>query len=223
MSVAQRFLFDLSFDGPGEARARGPVTPAEPSFSLTELAGAEARARADGYETGRSEAIAEHERQIAQALATIGQRLGDLIAGEAAARADRERTAIALTRSVLEKLFPALARNAGFVEISALLARYLREAIDEPRLVLRVPDAVFEAAQQQLAPLADAAGYAGKVVLLADETLGASDCRIEWADGGAERDLGGTWADIETALARACDTPDGAAVPAGPASPPAAP
>ena len=47
---------------------------------------------------------------------------------------------------------------------------------------------------------------AGRIVLLADETLGLGDARVEWADGGAERDTGRLMRDIDGALARALDT-----------------
>jgi len=54
MAVAQKFLFDISFDGPPSPSgaplpSRGPVTPAEPSFSRTDLAAAEVKARAEGH------------------------------------------------------------------------------------------------------------------------------------------------------------------------------
>ena len=39
MALAEKFLFDFSFDAPGgDPRQRGAVTPAEPVFSRAELA-----------------------------------------------------------------------------------------------------------------------------------------------------------------------------------------
>ncbi len=43
--------------------------------------------------------------------------------------------------------------------------------------------------------------YEGKVVILGDADLGPSDCRIEWADGGIERDVRALWEEIDHVLA----------------------
>jgi flagellar assembly protein FliH len=107
---------------------------------------------------------------------------------------------------LLHKAVPASGRKAPLLEIEALLSDCLREAFDEPRLVLRVADSLFEPLQQRLAAITGAAGFAGKVVLLADEALGPGDARVEWAEGGAERDQRRLMHDIDGALARALDS-----------------
>jgi flagellar assembly protein FliH len=211
MAVAEKYLFDLSFDGPGGAAAgnpsRGPVTPAEPTFSRSDLAAAEAKARAYGHEAGRAEAVSQHEAQLAATLAAIGSGIVALLAGQEPAQRAGERQALELCRALLPKLFPTLTKCQAMAEITAMVAAAMREFVEEPRLVLRLPDALFEAAQAQLAPLAASTGYPGKLVILGDEALTGADCRVEWADGGVERDLNRTWREIEAAIARAIETP----------------
>jgi flagellar assembly protein FliH len=202
--LSQKFLFDVSFDGPPDARARGPVTPAEPRVGRAELAAAEAAAHAQGHAAGTAEAVAAHQHRVAAALDALGEHAAMLLADRGAAQRDAELLAIELTRTIVGKLFPALTRKNGLAEIAALVTQCMREAVDEPRLVLRVPDALFEAAQQQIAPLAASTGYPGKLVILGDEALAGSDCRIEWADGGAERDTARTRQEIDSTLALAC-------------------
>lgn len=118
-------------------------------------------------------------------------------------RRANERDTIELTRAIAARLFPALVRKGALAEIEAVVVQCIRDAVTEPRLVVRVPDAVFEAAQRQLAPLAAGNGYPGKLIILADDTLAESDCRVEWADGGAERDTARSWRDIDAAIALA--------------------
>ena len=43
--------------------------------------------------------------------------------------------------------------------------------------------------------------------LLPDAELSGTDCRMEWADGGVERDTEKTWRDIEAGLARLLQAP----------------
>jgi flagellar assembly protein FliH len=202
--LSQKFLFDVSFDGPPDPRARGPVTPAEPKFGREELVAAEAVARAAGHAAGVAEAVTAHEHRVAAALGSLADSVTTLLTDRSAAQRDAEFAAIELTRTIVGKLFPALARKTGLAEIAALVTQCMREAVDEPRLVLRVPDALFESAQQHIAPLAASSGYPGTLVILGDEALTGSDCRVEWADGGAERDTARTRREIETAVSLAC-------------------
>jgi flagellar assembly protein FliH len=144
-------------------------------------------------------------------LEAIASDLAKLGAAHAAAATQVEREAVGVLRAVLQKAMPALSRKEPLGEIEALVAECLREAIEEPRIVVRVADQLFEAVQRRLAPLAAAAGYAGKFVLLADDALGLGDCRVEWADGGAERDQKRLLNDLDAAFVRALATLDAAA------------
>lgn len=228
MAVAQKFLFDLSFDAPAPAAApRAPAAPPppppEPTFTREELLAAEAKAREEGHAAGTAEAVSAHEERVAGTLKALADGVASLLSAKDAMQREGERQAVELTRSILGKLFPAFARCNGLGEITALVASCLRECVDEPRLVLRVGDGLFERAQQRLAPMVSASGYPGKLVILADEALAGSDCRVEWADGGVERDLARTWRDIEAAMIRTIETLDDATVVTKEAKPQAAP
>jgi flagellar assembly protein FliH len=116
-------------------------------------------------------------------------------------------------RAIVQKTVPALCKKAPLMELEALIAACLREAFDEPRIVLRVADPDFDAVQRRLGPTTAATGFAGKIVLLSDETLQPGDARIEWAEGGAERDTRRLLRDIDGALARALDALTATAAP----------
>ena len=72
----------------------------------------------------------------------------------------------------------------------------------EPRLVAYVHSARLDALQERLAQLSASSGFEGRVVLIGDDEMGQSDCRVEWADGGVEREAGRIWRAIEEALTR---------------------
>src|SRR5207302_11200617 len=114
-----------------------------------------------------------------------------------------ERDAIELARTITGKLFPTLTRRGAVEEIAAIVTQCMRETTDEPRLVLRVHDSIFQAVQQRVAPLAGSAGWPGKLIIRPDETLGEGDCRVEWADGGVERDTTRTRREIDAIITRA--------------------
>lgn len=211
MGAPHKFLFDQSFDQteaarPAVGRKASPALPPEPTFSKAELDAAQAA----GLEAGRIAALAEAaqaaETRAAEALAALAAGLSELLAARDSEAAAAQERAIEAMRDVLRKLAPALSRKAPLVELEEFITQCLRDAFDEPRLVLRIADSAFEAVQQRLAALTAATAFAGKVVLLADETLEQGDARVEWAEGGAERDARRLVHDIDGALARALDS-----------------
>ena len=197
MSAPQRYLFDVSFDGPG------PLPGSEPRFTSAELEAA----REAGFEAGHAAALAAaaaaSEERIAAALETMSAGIRAFAEAHAALALEAEAKAVALLRAILRKAVPALCRKDPLAEFEALVADCLGELLDEPRLVLRVGDALFEPMQSRIAGLAAAAGYGGKIILLADATLAPGDGRIEWADGGVERDTRRLADDLDAMLDRA--------------------
>ncbi len=48
----------------------------------------------------------------------------------------------------------------------------------------------------------NAHGFEGRMVITADAALGSGDCRVEWADGGINRDRAATEAAIAEVVTR---------------------
>jgi flagellar assembly protein FliH len=210
MGAPHKFLFNESFDQPDApsvaAARRPPPPPPEPTFSKAELEAAEQAGMAAGRAAALAEAAQSTEAHTAAAVTALASGIGELLAARQSDADAAQRQACAAMSVLLHKAVPALSRKAPLIEIEALLSDCLREAFDEPRIVLRVADSLFEPLQQRLAAITGATGYGGKVVLLADEALGPGDARVEWAEGGAERDQRRLMHDIDGALARALDS-----------------
>jgi flagellar assembly protein FliH len=190
MGMAQRFLFNVSFDEPDppeteDAQAAAP----EPRFTPAELDAARAQGIEEGRKIAAIEAAQSTEAQLARAVQSLVDIGGALLRDRAELETEVERKAMSLLRAVLLKAVPTLMAKGPQAELEAFVSRTLGECFDEPRVVLRVPDALFEALRERLAELSQGAGYSGKLVLLADPNLAPGDGRIEWADGGAERDV----------------------------------
>jgi flagellar assembly protein FliH len=174
-------------------------------FSEAEMQGACDMARRQGEETGaargRAEAVAAFDKQIAAALAAISQQV-TAIAKATESEAEAAGKSVDLALAIAKKLYPAMAERGGIAEIEAILAQCLTSLKQEPRLVAYVNPAQLDALQARLAELTGASGFEGRVVLIADEKMAESDCRVEWADGGVERDSGQIWRAIEETLTR---------------------
>jgi len=199
MTAATKFLFDVDFAASGRKPAEPTITLAEHAFKVAE---AEAAARLRGYTEGKTEAAAEAERRVAAALAGIARGLGEANRTLGSVEARLECEAIEVALAVARKLAPALLAREPLAEISALASECFRELTAAPHLAVRVNDALYEAIRDKLEALARANGFAGRLVVLAEPAIAVGDCRIEWADGGINRDSAAAMAAINEAVTR---------------------
>ncbi len=192
----RKYLFDRSFD---DGLALGVVEgdkPPAPTYTEQQLETVREQAYESGYAAGQKASEETQRQQMNTLLGRVEQKLNEL--NEAAAQQWREQmghlqcVAVAVAR----KIMPAYAARYGCDEIQAVIAQVLTEIGREPRLVIRVGEAQFDAISAKIADITARQAYAGKVVVLGEPDLGAADCRIEWADGGIERDSEKLWQDI---------------------------
>lgn len=202
MAMPQKFNFDVSFDHLGAPSAR---SLAERRFTRGEIEATRQSALAEGHAAGLAEAAQSAQSLTADALTRIAEGFAELLATQDTATMDVQRRALAALQTIVAKLVPGLAAKDPLAEVEAFAAKCLHEAIEEPRVVLRVAQEIYEPLRERLDALAHAAGYAGRIVLLADDAIPAGDARIEWADGGAERNLAGQCAEIDELLERLRD------------------
>ena len=196
-----KFLFERSFD-------EGPGAKQDPHIE---------EAFASGREEGLQAARQESEHLLAAETAKMLDRLAGLETMRAELGTNMTRQAVELATELVRKMMPSLCERGGFAEIENVLIDMLGRLLDEPRVVFRVPDAMLEAMQARISDMATKAAYAGEIVLIADDRLGPSDCLVEWADGGAERDLDRLWGEVDAILTRAIDaTFDGDSPPSEP-------
>jgi flagellar assembly protein FliH len=228
MAVVRKFLFDNDFGEAPQSNAgvqRGakgasagapaaPAVPPPPMFTEAELQGACDVARRKGEEAGmargRTEAVTAFDKQVASTLTQIAQQ-SVAIAKTVAAEASAAGQSVELALAIVRKLHPTLVERHGLAEIEAILGQCLESLKQEPRLVAYVNSARLDALQERLGQLSAASGFEGRVVLIGDDAMGQSDCRVEWADGGVEREAGRIWRTIEEALTRYLAVEDRAA------------
>ena len=111
-----------------------------------------------------------------------------------------ECEAVEVAVAVARKLAPALVAREPFAEISALASDCFRQLIASPHIAVRVNDALYATAKQKLDDIARARSFEGRLVVLAEPDIALGDCRIEWADGGINRDSAAADAAIGSAV-----------------------
>ena len=195
MELAEKFLFETTFDKADGGRDPGSKGSAELDESYRR-----------GYQMGSAETKKTIEQEVATAETVIAERLSNLDELRDGFHRQTVGKAVTIALELTAKMMPALASTEGFDEIETLIEECLHRLMAEPRVVFRVPDKHLDLLRDKLAGLSQKTGYQGQTVLIADADLGPSDCRIEWADGGTERDLSALWREIEETIMRAMGT-----------------
>ena len=180
MAAPAKFLFDTDLSTPDRSRERAP-TPAEVA---QKVADAEARAYRAGYEAALREAKVESDRRAAQALEEIGTAIKGIAARFAGIETRMETEAVDVAVAVARKLCSELIAREPLGEITALASDCFSHLVATPHLVVRINDALYEAAHDNIERMATHSGFQGRLVILAEPTIATGDCRIEWADGG---------------------------------------
>jgi flagellar assembly protein FliH len=200
MQTPRPFLFDKSFDA--SAAKAAEEKKAAPVFNEQDLAAAKEEAYSQGFMAGKEAAQQETQHRQNQVLGNI-QHLFERFTSEAEKIYGRQKqAAFDVAVAIARRMVPEYVKKSGIQEITAAVESGVAEMITEPRLVLRVHETDFDAVSAEVNAMCQRLGYAGKMIILADETLAEKDCRLEWADGGMERSINLTWSEIEQQLAR---------------------
>ncbi len=196
-AASRKFMFDTSFDF---GRLRDEPEAEEPMFDTQAVEAARAQGFEEGKEAGLAAAREALEYSIEQCLATLSERVGEIGGQVAVTRETATQEAATIAVAIARKVLPALTRLHGVDEIEAIVTECLGRVAEEPRIVVRVSGEDLPGLRGRLDSIVAAGGFGGRIVLLADPEMKAGDCRVEWADGGAERDGARLWREIDAAI-----------------------
>lgn len=204
MKEPVKFLFDTRF----ETGAPAPRPPRS-NFTAAELDAARKAGEKAGHAAGRSQALSEIEARAASAIGAVAAGMSDTLAAISTRHEAQTREALAVAIEAVRKLFPALAQRNEIAEIEALLAECVAQLPTEPRLLLRVPEALADLIRPGFDAAVARTGFGGQVALVGDPALPDGRSRIEWSDGGVVRDAAAIWAEINSIVARYAATDTG--------------
>lgn len=162
----------------------------------------------EGQEAGRAEALNSLEQSCEALLRNIFTATQNLEQRQDEQIALMQREAAKLAYAIIEKLAPAVVERTPLAEIELLVGQCLKNSPLEPRLVIRVDDAILPALQDKLEEMKHASGYPGQIILISEPMPHISDCRVEWANGGVERDFKSLMRTIESTIQHFIDAPE---------------
>ena len=166
-----------------------------------------ALAREQGFALGKAEGLKEAKQQQEERLSELLQKVStsfeNLTASEERREMEKCADAARLATKVAHKLLPQFAQKYALPEIERVILQTFEARRDEPRIAVTVPTVHLDALKSRIDAVAIEKSYAGKVILVADDHLPVTDCRVEWADGGAERLYERLFSQIENEFTKA--------------------
>jgi flagellar assembly protein FliH len=179
MPDAKKFMFDRNnFD-----RSKPEVV----LYTEEQLLLAKNQSLALGKTEGVKDTKQKQEELITQLLQKTLAQAEKLVKNEDRREVEKCADAVKLAMQVVHKLLPGFAQQYAVPEIERVITQSIEARRDEPRIAVIVPTVHLELLKTRIDALTTDKSYAGKVILIADDNLPPTDCRVEWADGGAER------------------------------------
>jgi len=196
MKPAAKFMFDEDFAGGAK-----PTTITMVEFERRR-ADAESQARRTGFDAGQAQARTEATERLAKTMVVIADGLERLNRALAGIESQMETEAVQVAIAVASKLAPELIAREPFAEISALATDAFRQLVETPQISVHVGADIYESAKDKLEEIVRTRGFEGRLTVQPDDTMAPGDCRIEWADGGVNRDRAATLATIDELVGR---------------------
>jgi len=219
MAEVRKYMFDLDFTNGGrkpnredgrahndsqpEVEEAPPPPPPPPTFSEEELNLARESAFDEGRRRGFTEGQEDGGLQIAHAVEALTKALPGLAEEQIRTNESIMKDAVRLAMAVVHKAMPAMAVKYAFDEVGQVVADLVAHLLDEPRIIVRVALPLVDPIRSRLEQVANSTGFEGRVVVQDDDRLGPGDCKVEWTDGGGERDLSRLLSEVDQVVERA--------------------
>ncbi len=213
MSTAEKFMFDMTFDeepspvSVPEVEERIPEVEEEPEEIVPTFSEEEIEiARQQGFEAGKQEGLAATTesltKQINETLTQIDQKLGAAFQNQDSVNEELPRAALSVALGVCKKMLPAMAEKYSFEEVERVLGDIFAKIVEEPSVKISVHSSVAEEIGKRIDDLSSSKGFMGRTTIQIDDSMQKTDCRVEWANGGSERNSSALWREITAVIER---------------------
>ncbi len=142
------------------------------------------------YQKGMEDAKASEESETERMLQKIDKALVKALGDYSAARNGMEQQFRRMAAALLEKLVPVLEQEHAVELVNRFLEENFSNFSEEAKLSFYVHPDIIGKVQETIGRLAHVTDFEGKITLHKDAALGISDCRVEWENGGVERNAG---------------------------------
>lgn len=199
----EKFSFSLDFEEEEERRKRlreerrrQKAEQAKKKYTDEDLVEARKTAAEQARQEARQEAEKEFEQAVEHrqnaALEVIGDRLKTMMEELHDQRIGHQRravtTGIQAAIALFKQIAPDIAADNADARIEEMVYDVLQEQIERPRMTIYLAPGMADALSDKIKARANEAGYDGQLQINSADDLAMGDVRIDWGDGGIERD-----------------------------------
>jgi flagellar assembly protein FliH len=199
MGTIRKFSFDTEFTLAGEV-----VREAPRKFSADDV---EAERQA-AYARGAQDAAAQAERLTAAAMQALADAAKNLLAQLDQERHEMRDEAARLALVAARKIAGAALDAHGVERVATAIEAAMDLLRHQPRLLVKLAPHAVEALKPRIEEMAQAHGYAAKILVRAEAGLSSGDVVIDWSDGMIAMSPDEAVAQIEALVEAALTTPE---------------
>jgi len=197
MTDVKKFMFDKNDFNKVEKPADRAV------YTEAQLVLAKEQSFEAGKIKGLEESKIQQEALISSVLDKVLTLTEELAKHEEIREKEKSIGSIKLTMQIIRKILPGFAARHPIEEIENIITNSIETRRDEPRIAVTIATEHLEFLKSKIDIITAEKSYTGKIILLADDNIANTDCRVEWADGGAERIYKSLFLNIENILNKA--------------------
>lgn len=166
-----------------------PVIPEkiEASYTQEQLDAAVRSAEERGFESGFKAASGNSEKKQLELLDNLNNRIITLLSETGQIRSEAAQESLQVALEVVQKILPSLEREQAQREVENFLTENFPNFSREQALSFSFNPEMAAAFPELISKLADRNDFEGRIAVHKDPALGLSDCRVEWQNGGVER------------------------------------
>ena len=198
-TTPRKYLFDLTFDN-GQNKKTAEREKPKPTFTQEQLDLEKQASFEQGMQAGQQSMMEDQQQYMNALLTKIDQNLSHVVSQGLTQWQDLLSQIQSIALVIMRKMMPNYVEQYGLGEVESIVGKVIAEVSREPRLVFRINEQMFDTISEKINAIAAQQAYAGKIVILGDPLIDVSDCRIEWADGGIERNVQLLWQSIERVI-----------------------
>ena len=170
---------------------REPETEETPlrTYNEADIAAARQEGFEDGKKQGTSEALTGIEKTLIDTLTAITKNLSNFRSEQKQANQKITDDATTLALTIVRKFFPKLNEQTALDEINSVTVTVLSRLIGEPQITIKVNPSISSDLSEKLKHEFNEDNPSRNLSVIADENVNKGDCKIEWSNGTAERNL----------------------------------
>jgi len=145
------------------------------------------RVRNEGFEAGKLEAEKLIEQTMAVVIKNIDENIAEIKNNQAQLADEVRDETLLVCIEIIKKIMPVMTEKYGVEEILSVIKENLPLIYQEPKLVIKVAENIKDQLESKIKEIAAKNAFDGNIVIVATEKLDNSQCVVEWAKGGLER------------------------------------